>query len=170
MVILGVDAQKRTHTIVAVDHNGRRLASRTIGTATANHLALLVWAKASVNSSSGPSRTVGICRGGWSVTCWRPEIVRVPPKLMAGARTAARTFGKSDSIDALAVARAALREPDLPTARLDGPDRNVRLLVDYGESLAAERTRVINRLRWHLHEFDPSWEPAPPQPRPSKRV
>ncbi len=23
----------------------------------------------------------------------------------------------------------------------------------------AERTRVINRLRWHLHELDPTWEP-----------
>ncbi len=34
------------------------------------------------------------------------EIVRVPPKLMAHARDAARTYGKSDPIDALAVARA----------------------------------------------------------------
>ena len=49
--------------------------------------------------------------------------VRVPPKLMANARDAARTYGKSDPIDALAVARAALREPDLPAARLDGPAR-----------------------------------------------
>jgi hypothetical protein len=39
--------------------------------------------------------------------------------------------GKSDPIDALAVARAALREPDLPTARLDGPARELRLLVDH---------------------------------------
>jgi transposase len=43
----------------------------------------------------------------------------VPPKLMANARAGARSFGKSDPIDALAVARAALREPDLPLARLD---------------------------------------------------
>ena len=27
------------------------------------------------------------------------------------------------------------------------------------ESLVAERTRAICRLRWHLHELDPSWEP-----------
>ncbi len=40
---------------------------------------------------------------------------------MANARDAARSFGKSDPIDALAVARAALREPDLPVAKLDGP-------------------------------------------------
>ena len=57
------------------------------------------------------------------------------------------------------VARAAQREPDLPLARLDGPDRELRLLVDHRESLVAERTRLICRLRWHLHELDPGWEP-----------
>jgi transposase len=42
---------------------------------------------------------------------------------------------------------------------LDGADREVRLLTDHRESLVAERTRVICRLRWHLHELDPGWEP-----------
>jgi transposase len=86
-------------------------------------------------------------------------IVRVPPKLMAHARDAARTYGKSDPIDALAVARAALANPDLPTARLDGPARELRLLVDHREDLVAERTRCVNRLRWHLHELDATWDP-----------
>ena len=61
---------------------------------------------------------------------------------------------------ALAVARAALREPNLPQARLDGPERELRLLVDHREDLVAERTRLINRLRWHLHELDPALEPS----------
>ena len=77
---------------------------------------------------------------------------------MANARTAARSFGKSDPIDALAVARAALRETDLPVAKLDGADREVRLLVDHREDLVGERTRMISRLRWHLHELDPGNE------------
>ena len=80
---------------------------------------------------------------------------------MAHVRDSARTYGKSDPIDALAVARAALREPDLPIARLDGPDRDVRLLTDHREALVAERTRAIYRLRWHLHELDPAWDPRP---------
>jgi transposase len=49
------------------------------------------------------------------------RIVRVPPKLMAQAGNSARSYGKSDPIDAVAVARAALREPELPIACLDGP-------------------------------------------------
>jgi len=89
------------------------------------------------------------------------RIVRVPPKLMAHSRDSARTYGKSDPIDALAVARAALREPDLPTAHLDEAATELRLLVDHREDLVAERTRHINRLRWHLHEIEPSWGPDP---------
>jgi len=74
-------------------------------------------------------------------------------------RDSARTYGKSDPIDALAVARAALREDDLPVAHLDGPDRDARLLVDHREDLVAERPRAVNRLRWHLHELDADWNP-----------
>ena len=87
------------------------------------------------------------------------RVVRVPPKLMAGVRRSARTRGKSDPIDTLAVARAALREPGLPVARFDGPAREVRLLVDYRESLVKDRTAAQNRLRWRLHELEPGYDP-----------
>jgi len=80
---------------------------------------------------------------------------------MAGARRSSREPGKSDPIDALAVARAALREPDLPVATLDGPERDVRLLVDHRDDLVVTRTQDQNRLRWHLHELMPGDEPAP---------
>src|SRR4029453_17536082 len=94
------------------------------------------------------------------------RIVRVPPKLMAATRTSIRSAGKSDAIDALAVARGGVREPDLPTAQLDEPTRELKLLVDHREDLVAERTRVQNRLRWHVHELDPELQvPAGPWTR-----
>ena len=68
--------------------------------------------------------------------------------------------GKSDPIDALAVARAVLREPDLPVASHDAVSRELKLLVDRREDLVGERTRMINRLRWHLHELDPHLDPS----------
>jgi transposase len=109
----------------------------------------------SAGSAVGPLRTRHLSRRLERDLLSAGEcIVRVPPKLMAHVRDSARTYGKSDPIDALAVARAAQREPDLPMARLDGPERELRLLVDYRESLVAERTRLICRLRWHLHELD----------------
>ena len=86
---------------------------------------------------------------------------------MANVRDSARTNGKSDLVDALAVARAALREPDLPEARLDGAERELRLLVDHREDLVAELTRIIARLRWHLHELDPAWKPPTKMDRTS---
>lgn len=46
----------------------------------------------------------------------RQRVVRVPPKMMAERRTVAR---RSDPIDALAVAPASLREPELPVASHD---------------------------------------------------
>jgi transposase len=163
MVVFGIDAHKRTHTVVAVDGSGRRLAERTVGTTTAEHLELLVWATGVGSDTNGEQLwAVEDCRNlsrrlERDLLAAGRRIVRVHPKLMAHARDAARSYGKSDPIDALAVARAALREPDLPTARLDGPARTVRLLVDHRDDLVAERTRVINRLRWHLHELDPSF-------------
>lgn len=163
MVIPDIDAHKRTHTVVAVDGNGRQLATRTFGTATADHLVLLRWV-----AQFGPERRCAVedCRHlsrrlERDLLTAGEQVSRVPAKLMAHVRDSARTYGKSDPIDALAVARAVLREPGLPTARLDGPDRDVRLLIDHREGLVNVRTRVINRLRWHLHELDPEWDPTP---------
>ncbi|TDC78143.1 hypothetical protein E1193_21225 [Micromonospora sp. KC606] len=116
MVALGIDAHKHNHTVVAVDDLGRKLGERTSGTTTPDHLQLVIWAE-----WFGADRR-------WAVEDCRhlprllerdlltagEQIVRVPPKLMAHARDGARSYGKSDPIDALAVARAALREPDLP--------------------------------------------------------
>ena len=160
MVVLGTDAHKKTHTIVACDPAGAEIGSITVAATSCGHLRAVQWA------------------AQWDERCWAIEdcrhlsrrletellaagetMVRVPPKMMAGQRRSARTRGKSDPIDALAVARAALREPDLPQARLDGPAREVRLLVDYRESLIRERTGLQNRLRWRLHELDPGFDP-----------
>jgi transposase len=161
MVLIGIDAHKRTHTAVIIDGNGRQLAARSCGSTSKDHLALLRWA-----ATHDTNRVWAIedCRNMTrrlerDLLAAGERIVRVPPKLMAHARDAARTYGKSDPIDALAVARAALREDGLPTAHLDGPERDLRLLVDHREDLLAERTRAVNRLRWHLHELDPEWDP-----------
>ena len=162
MVTLGTDAHKKSHTIVAVDDVGVEIASVTVPATPDGHLRLVKWAaqweqrRWAIEDCRALSRRLeaDLLRIG-------DQVVRVPPKLMAGVRRSARTRGKSDPIDALAVARAALREPDLPVARLDGPSREVRLLVDYRESLVKDRTAAQNRLRWRLHELEPGYDPPP---------
>jgi transposase len=88
------------------------------------------------------------------------RVVRVAPRLMAGVRQSSRQRGKSDQIDALAVARAALREgiDTLPSAELAGPELEVRLLVDHRERLVRARAALNNDLRWHLHDLWPELE------------
>ena len=82
---------------------------------------------------------------------------RVSPKLTVPERRAGRVRGKSDPIDALAVARAALREPDLPRPQPgERVHREIKLLVDHRDDLVDERRRTQQRLRWHLHELDPT--------------
>ncbi|MFV0461350.1 MAG: IS110 family transposase [Actinomycetales bacterium] len=160
--MLGIDAHKRSHTVVAVDEVGRQLGSKTTTAATrSDHLDMIRWAD---RFGSERKWAVEDCRHlsrhlERDMLSAGEMLVRVPPKMMAHARDSARTYGKSDPIDALAVARAALREPNLSTAHLDDEARELRLLVDHREDLVAERTRHINRLRWHLHEIDPSWDP-----------
>jgi transposase len=162
MVVLGTDTHKRSHTVVAVDEGGAEIGSVTVAATPEGYLRLVKWAarweqrRWAIEDCRTLSRRLesDLLRAG-------ELAVRVPPKLMAGVRRSARTRGKSDPIDALAVARAALREPDLPVARLDGPSREIRLLVDYRESLIKDRTAAQNRLRWRLHELEPGYDPPP---------
>ena len=158
MVTVGTDSHKRTHTFVAVDGNGQQLAQKTVPATPAGHLQALRWGE------QWPARTWALedCRHlsrrlESDLVRAGERVVRVPPKLMAGARRGGRERGKSDPIDALAVARAALREPDLAVAQLEGIEREVRLLTDHREDLVAERTRAQNRLRWH--ELEPGFDP-----------
>lgn len=162
MIVIGIDSHKRTHTAVAADGNGRKVAETTVAATSAGHLDLVRWAarfperRFALEDTRHLSRRLAadLLRAGEAVA-W------VPTRLMAGARRHGREQGKSDPIDALAVARAALANPGLPVATLEGEERELRLLVDHRDDLVAERTRAMNRLRWHLHELDPGNEPAP---------
>jgi transposase len=78
---------------------------------------------------------------------------------MGEARRTDRVRGKSDPVDATAVARAALAHPELPEATLAGPEREIGLLVAHREMLIRERTDRICKLRWLLHDIDPDLAP-----------
>ncbi len=88
------------------------------------------------------------------------RVVRVAPKLMGASRRGEREPGKSDQIDARAIARAVLREgiERFPVAFLDGDAAEIRLLCDHRDVLVKERTRLINRLRINLVILDPTLE------------
>lgn len=162
MVVVGADVHKRTHTFVAVDEVGRKLAEKTLPATSAGHAEVVMWARERFGSEV--VWAIEDCRHlsarlERDLLTGGQQVVRVPPKLMAQTRASARTRGKSDPIDALAVARAFLREPDLPVASHDEVSRELKLLVDRREVLVCQRTATINRLLWRVHELDPAQAP-----------
>src|SRR5439155_11159244 len=157
VIVIGVDVHKQSVTAVAVDEVGRMRDEKTVAVGGDG---LVGWA-----AGLGGERLWAVedCR---QLTRWLErqllaigeELVRVPPKLMAPERRAGRARGKSDPIDALAVARAALREPELGRP-LPGEQvfRDLKLLVDHRDDLVDERRRTQQRLRWHVHQLDPTF-------------
>lgn len=163
MIVIGADTHKASHTVAAVQEaTGRVIADHTVRAKRRSFDDLLVWARGlggervwaieDCRHVSGALERFLLARG--------ERVVRVPPKLMAGARSSARERGKSDAIDAVAIARAVIREglDTLPIAQLAGPELDVRLLVDHRERLVAQRTQLINDLRWGLHDMWPEFE------------
>jgi len=132
-MVVGADVHKRTHTFVAVDQVGRQFASKTVAATTAGHQAAVRWARerfgVEVLWAIEDCRHLS-ARLERDLLTSGQSVVRVPPKMMAEQRRVARTRGKSDPIDALAVARAAQREPGLPVATHDEASRELKLLVD----------------------------------------
>lgn len=165
MITIGIDPHKQTHTAVAVSAVGELLDELTVAADDAGHRQLLAWAQ---NLDAGEARRFALedCRGVNGrlerfLLRAGEHVLRVPPKLMANARKGGREVGKSDSIDALAVARAALREESkLHPASIDPRARELKILVDHREALVRDRQVCASRLRWHLHDIDPDLEPA----------
>jgi transposase len=157
MIVIGVDVHKHSLTAVAVDGAGRLLDELTVGFPDAT---LLAWA---ARLAVDRLWAVEDCRHVTRALERRlldagEDLVRVPPKLTGAARRAGRARGKSDPIDALAVARVALREPDLDRPR-PGEERyrELKLLVVHRDDLVDERRRCQQRLRWHLHQLEPAF-------------
>jgi transposase len=160
---VGIDPHKQTHTAVAVDGaTGEVRGERTVRARSGGYEQLVAWARVLDDERVFAVEDCRHVSGGLErhLIARGERAVRVAPKLMAAHRRTDRTFGKSDPIDARAVAMAALRHPDLPEARLAGPEREIGLLAAHREDLVAERTRACNRLRWLVHDLDPDLVPA----------
>jgi transposase len=115
-VALGQDSSPSEGLVV--DDVGRRLADKTVRTNTEGHLDLLGWSRRLPGADAGElvfaledcrhltrRLEADLLSGG-------ARVVRVPTRLMAEARKVSREPGKSDPIDAQAVAMAALRHPE----------------------------------------------------------
>ena len=163
MIVIGADTHKGSHALAAVDEGaGRVRGSREIQAGEPGQLAAVRWARAvdddrvwAIEDCRHVSR-----RLEQALLAAGERVVRVPPQRMGASRKGEREPGKSDQIDALAVASALVRDgvEQFPVAYLNEQAMEIRLLLDHRNDLVAERTRTVNRLRWHLLELCPELE------------
>ncbi|MEA2128739.1 MAG: transposase [Solirubrobacteraceae bacterium] len=163
LIVIGTDAHKRTHALGAVDEGtGRVRGGREITADEAGHLAAVRWARElddervwAIEDCRHVSR-----RLEQALIAAGERVVRVAPHRIGASRRGERTPGKSDQIDALAIARAVVKDgvDAFPAAYLDERAMEIRLLSDHRSDLVAERTRMQSRVRWHLLALCPELE------------
>jgi transposase len=163
MIVIGTDTHKESHALAAVDAGtGRVRGQREIKAEEPGYVAAVRWARDldqervwAIEDCRAVSR-----RFEQALLAAGERVVRVAPHRMGASRKGERQPGKSDQIDALAIARAVVRDgvEQFPVAYLDEQAMQIRLLCDHRNDLVAERTRTINRLRWHLLELCPELE------------
>ena len=180
MIVIGADTHKGSHALAAVDDGtGKVRGSRQIKAEEPGHLAAVRWARELDEERVWAIEDCRSCsrRLEQALLAAGERVVRVPPNRMGASRKGEREPGKSDEIDALAVARAVVKDgvERFPVAYLNEQAMEIRLLVEHRNDLVAERTRTVNRLRWHLLELCPELEAslkrkALNQPRTLDRV
>jgi transposase len=163
MIVIGADTHKHTHALAAVEAGtGQVRGSQEITAANGGEVRALrwargldedrVWAIEDCRHVSGRLEQALLLAG--------ERVVRVPPHRMGASRRGEREPGKSDQIDALAVARAVVKDgvERFQAAYVDQRAMEIRLLCDHRADLVGESTRVQNRLRWHLVALCPELE------------
>jgi transposase len=159
MVIVGIDAHTRRHAAAAIDKHGRVLEVIEVGAGVEELDRLIAWITA-----LGSTRLVAVEGAkGFGLALTRrlldagERVVDIATHLTADGRRSSRRRGKDDEIDAITIARVAMREPDLPRLTADQLDADLKLLVDARDQLVAEATRVRNRLHALLLVLAPGY-------------
>lgn len=146
-VVAGVDTHKRTHSIVVLDAIGSQLLAFTIS-ADYDGYEQAIARTAQLGDVVWGIEGTGVYGRLFAETLNRRGalVYEVPGAVTRRYRK--RDRGKSDPIDARAIAEAVLREADkLPKyERVDEQDA-IRLMYDRRDRLVRERTVAINRLR-----------------------
>ncbi len=185
----GIDTHKDTLAVAVVDEQGRQLAcdevlntedgfnrltalfkrhgvnrvgiegSGGFGRAVAVHFALL-----NNHTDDTIDPTDGVIDGS-DCTSW--SVVEVPTLMTSRERRAQVGQGKTDPVDALAIARITARdatsnpagESKLAPVRLTiGPAADLRALLDYRGDLLLERTALANRAHADLTGLSPGYQ------------
>ena len=91
------------------------------------------------------------------------DVREVPPQLTARFRRRGRTQTKTDQVDALVIARVALRDHTLSAPTFWEDTEDLRVLVSYRRELVEDRTAQSNRLHADLGKLRPGYHQIIPR-------
>ena len=161
----GIDTHKDTLAVAVIDNNGRLLAGRDVANTEQGFVQLVALLethrveRVGIEGSGNFGRAVAVHLALVGETAQEMGIVEVPTLMTSRERRGQLGKGKTDPVDALAIARITAREPDLPPVRLTvGPAADLRALLDYREDLVVERTALINRVHADLTGLVPGYQ------------
>jgi transposase len=165
LVIAGIDTHKDTLAVAVVDDAGRLIAGGDIPNTERGFVQLVNMfdthhvLRVGIEGSGNFGRAVAV----HLVLRWQPDwpvaVVEVPTLMTSRERRGQLGKGKTDPVDALAIARITAREQQLPPVRLTvGPAADLRALLDYREDLVRERGALVNRAHSELGGLRPGYQ------------
>jgi transposase len=177
VVYAGIDTHKDTLAVAVIDAAGRLLAScqepnteqgfTRLAELFGTHRVRRIGIEGSGNF--GRAVTVHLAVA-WSHDP-TVEVVEVPTLMTSRERRGQVGQGKTDPVDALAIARITAREEHLPPVRLMlGPAADLRALLDYREDLVLERTTLANRVHADLVALRPGYQHQVPNLTTRSRI
>ena len=158
-VSIGIDSHKSTLAAAAVDELGRVLSIEELGNDPRGHRDLATWAHTLEHEVR-----IGIeCSGSYGNALARElvgagfDVYEVPANL-AHREARRQGRGKSDTIDAVAIARVVARDDRLPRPRIDQAYEDLKLLSDHLDQLKRLKTQLTNRIHKELTVACPGYE------------
>lgn len=156
----GVDSHKDTLALAVIDDGGRPVLTAQIANQAGG------FAELAALAHEHQVRRLGIegsTNFGWAAAMALAEagitVVEVPPLMTSRERMSRPGQGKTDPVDAVAIARITAREDNLPPVRpMDGLPADLRVLMDYREQLIVERTASANRVHTDLTWLRPGYQ------------
>lgn len=158
-ISVGVDSHLSTLAAAAIDPIGRVLATIEVANDPEGHRSFTRWreqlegdVKIGIESSGnyGAMLARTLVESG-------EDVYEVPPNL-SHREAARRGRGKSDHIDAVAIARVLAREKTLPRPRAGQAHEDLKLLVDHFDQLKKQRNQLGNRIHKALVMSHPGYE------------
>ena len=147
----GIDTHKDTLAVAVIDHAGRVVIQLQLPNQDSGYDRLLA-----VLTSHAVTRVgmEGSGNFGWPAAIYLLErdldVVEVPPLMTSRERLSRPGQGKTDPVDAVAIARITARKSSLPPVRpMTGEAADLRVLTEYRDQLV-KRTATANRVHTDL--------------------